>query len=77
MKATWVFGTMIEELHGGFEKLPDYRTGENTQYEIKDAAMGGYSIFFAQSASILAYQGMMAESKGRSNLQNLFRRFNT
>ena len=29
MKGTWVFETMIEELHGGFEKLPDYRTGEN------------------------------------------------
>ena len=39
MKGTWVFDTIVEEPHGCSEKLPDYRTGENTQYEIKDAAL--------------------------------------
>ena len=56
-----------------FEKLPDYRTGENTQYEIKDAALSAFGVFFAQAASFLAYQGLMAENKGGSKLQNLFR----
>ena len=35
--------------------------------------MGAFSVFYTQSASFLAYQRIMAESKGRSNLQNLFR----
>ena len=73
MKGTWVFDTIVEELHGCFKKLPDYRTGENTQYEIKDAALSAFGVFFAQSASFLAYQRLMAENKGSSNLQNLFR----
>jgi hypothetical protein len=73
MKGKWVFDELVEELHGCFERLPDYRTGENTQYEIKDAALGAFSVFFAQEASFLSYQRKMAEGKGQSNLQNLFR----
>ena len=73
MKGTWVFDTIVEELHGCSEKLPDNRTGENTQYEIKDAALSAFGVFFAQAASFLGYQGLMAENKGGSNLQNLFR----
>lgn len=73
MKGKWVFDTIVEELHSCFEVLPDYRTGENIQYEIKDAALGAFSVFFAQEASFLSYQRKMVEGKGRSNLQNLFR----
>ena len=73
MKGTWVFDTIVEELHGCSEKLPDYRTGENTHYEIKDAALSAFGVFFAQAASFLGYQRLMAENKGGSNLQNLFR----
>ena len=73
MKGTWVFDTIVEELHGCSEKLPDNRTGENTKYEIKDAALSAFGVFFAQAASFLGYQGLMAENKGGSNLQNLLR----
>ena len=73
MKGTWVFDTIVEELHGCSEKLPDNRTGENTQYEIKDGALSACGVFFTQAASFLGYQGLMAENKGGSNLQNLFR----
>ena len=73
MKGTWVFDTIVEELHGCSEKLPDNRTGENTQYEIKDAVLSSFGVFFAQAASFLAYQRLMAENKGGNNLQNLFR----
>lgn len=72
MKASKVFDELVEELHRSFEKLPEYRTGENTQYEIKDAALSAFGIFFTQSRSFLAYQRMMEERKGKSNVSSLF-----
>ncbi len=72
MKRGKIFDKIIKELSSCFEKLPDQRRGKNTQYEIQDAAVGALGIFFTQSASFLAYQRLMEEKKGRSNLQNLF-----
>ena len=56
---------MISELDDCFTRLPDYREGVNTQYEIKDAAMSAFGIFFTQSSSFLAYQRLMEEGKGK------------
>ena len=39
----------------------------------RDAALSAFGVFFAQAASFLGYQRLMAENKGSSNLQNLFR----
>jgi hypothetical protein len=72
MKASKIFDKFVEELQGCFEKLPDYRTGENMRYEIKDAAMSAFGVFFTQSASFLAYQRLMEEAKGKSNVHSLF-----
>jgi hypothetical protein len=72
MKASKIFDEMVEGLHRSFEKLPDYRTGENIRYEIKDAALSAFGIFFTQSTSFLAYQRMLAERKGRRNVGSLF-----
>jgi hypothetical protein len=72
MKGTQIFDEFVEGLQSCFEKLPDYRTGENKQYEIKDAAMSAFGIFFTQSASFLAYQRLMEEAKGKSNVHGLF-----
>jgi hypothetical protein len=59
----------IKEAAGGF---PDLRTGKNTQYEMEDAAMGAFSVFFTQSPSFLGYQQEMKRHKGRSNAESLF-----
>jgi len=72
MKGTQIFDEIVEELLGCFEKLPDKRRGENTQYEIKDGAMSAFGIFFTQSSSFLAYQRLMEEAKGKSNVHSLF-----
>ena len=72
MKASKIFDELVKELQRAFEKLPDHRTGENTQYEIKDAALSAFGIFFTQSASFLAYQRLMETAKGQSNVQSLF-----
>ena len=53
-------------------QLQDHRKGQNTQYELQDAGLGAFSVFFTQSASFLAHQLAMKLSKGRSNAESLF-----
>jgi len=72
MKDNQIFDELVEELQSCFERLPDHRKGENTQYEIKDAAVSAFGVFFTQSASFLAYQRLIEEVKGKSNVQSLF-----
>ncbi|MGE5603593.1 MAG: ISNCY family transposase [Nitrososphaerales archaeon] len=52
--------------------LPDYRTGPQRVYEIADAALGAFAVFFTQSPSFLAYQRDMQRRKGHNNAQSLF-----
>lgn len=63
---------LIKELKLVLEGFPDLRTGNNVQYEIADAGMGAFSVFFTQCASFLEYQEEMKRLKGRSNAENLF-----
>jgi hypothetical protein len=42
-------------------------------YEIKDAAVSAFGVFFTQSQSFLAYQRMIEQAKGKSNAQSIFR----
>lgn len=72
MRASTIFDELMTELQRSFERLPDHRTGENTRYAIKDAALSAFGIFFTQSRSFLAYQRMIEERKGRSNVSSLF-----
>jgi len=53
-------------------RLPDYRTGPQRIYEMADAALGAFAVFFTQSPSFLAYQRDMQRRKGRNNAQSLF-----
>ena len=63
---------LIKRIREAASEFPDLRTGMNTQYEIEDAAMGAFSVFFTQSPSFLAYQTEMKREKGRSNAEGLF-----
>jgi hypothetical protein len=72
MRASTIFDELMTELQRSFERLPDHRTGENTRYAIQDAALSAFGIFFTQSRSFLAYQRMIAERKGTSNVSSLF-----
>jgi hypothetical protein len=72
MKPSQIYDELIKEIQESLERLPDHRTGENTRYEIKDAAVSAFGIFFTQSASFLAYQRLMEKAKGKSNVQSLF-----
>jgi hypothetical protein len=67
------FDELVSLFHQRLEQLPDHRQGgNNTRYEIKDAALGALAVFFTQSPSFLAYQKKMEETKGQSNATTLF-----
>lgn len=63
---------LIKELEQVFEQIPEHRTGTNSQYELADAGMGAFSIFFTQCPSFLARQQELKLLKGRSNAEKLF-----
>jgi hypothetical protein len=74
-------GTMFEELRierlvdrikQSFGKFCDVRTGQNTQYDMVDAGMGAFSVFFTQSASFLAHQEDLKRRTGQCNAESLF-----
>jgi hypothetical protein len=72
MTEALAFDELVQALHHQLAALPDSRTGKNTQYTIKDAALGAFAVFFTQSPSFLASQRMMQQAKGRSNAESLF-----
>jgi hypothetical protein len=56
-----------------WQDLPDHRkASNNTRYQIADAAIGAFSVFFMQSASFLAHQRDIKKRKGRDNVSRLF-----
>ena len=63
---------LIELLSEQLYDLPDKRTGENTKYEVKEAVMAAFSVFFTQSGSFLENQRIMKENKGKNNAKSLF-----
>jgi hypothetical protein len=66
------FNRLLAILDRTFTRLPDLRTGRNSIYSMRDAAMAGFSVFFMQSPSFLAHQEVMQETKGHSNAGSLF-----
>lgn len=72
MKPTLQFDQLVSYLKVQFLLLPDARIGSNTTYQIQDAALSAFSVFFTQSPSFLAYQKDMQETKGKNNAGSLF-----
>jgi len=66
------FQEMVNFARQSLGKVPDYRTGKNTQYEIADAGLGAFSVFYMQAPSFLAHQQDMQKRKGQNNAQSLF-----
>jgi hypothetical protein len=72
MTAPLQFDALVQTLHTRLDQLPDVRRGKNTQYSIKDAALGAFAVFFTQSPSFLAHQQTLHHAKGVSNAERLF-----
>jgi hypothetical protein len=66
------FDALVHALHDLLAHLPDPRRGKNTQYEIKDAVLAAFAVFFTQSPSFLAHQLSLRQAKGLSNAERLF-----
>ena len=64
--------TLIDQLRQSFASLPDARTGKNTTYDMLDAGLSAFSVFFMQSPSFLAHQEAMQKASGHSNAETLF-----
>jgi hypothetical protein len=63
---------MLAGVVRSLESAPEQRKGSNTQYEIVDAGLGAFDVFFLQSPSFLAYQRHMEKRQGRNNAKSLF-----
>ena len=52
---------------------PDARKpNNNTKYQVADAILAGFSVFFMQSSSFLAHQRFIQQKQGRNNATSLF-----
>ena len=64
---------MMHRFQESWQGLPDYRKpNNNTRYEIRDAAISAFSVFFMQLPSFLAHQRDMQQRKGKDNVVTLF-----
>ena len=48
------------------------KAGNNTTYQVEDAVIAAFSVFFTQSPSFLDHQRLMKSSKGKDNAESLF-----
>lgn len=63
----------LEKLGEISQRLADERAGHHNQkYEMGDAVLGAFSVFFTQSSSFLAHQRDMARRKGSNNAASIF-----
>jgi len=63
---------LIDKIKEVVNAHPDTRRGNNLIYQLRDAVLGAFAVFFMQSPSFLAQQQIMQEEQGRSNAQSLF-----
>lgn len=63
---------LLKRLEQALDEFPDGRTGKNTRYDLPNAGLGAFSVFFTQTASFLAHQRALKLAKGRSNAERLF-----
>ena len=67
------FSTLLGMLESAIRSFPDRRTGTNTTYSIRDAALSGFSVFFMQCPSFLSHQELMQQEKGNNNAHTVFK----
>ena len=63
---------MLSMLKDNLAGMRDHRRGKNTRYEIADAGLAAFGVFFMQSPSFLAHQRDMQRRKGQNNASSVF-----
>ena len=66
------FTVLLQFLEDSIRDFPDVRKGKNTVYEIRDAVLSAFSVFFMQCPSFLAHQNAMQTTKGKNNAETIF-----
>ncbi len=66
------FAVLLQFLEDSIWDFPDIRKGKNTVYEIRDAVLSAFSVFFMQCPSFLAHQKAMQTTKGKNNASTIF-----
>lgn len=67
--------SLMNEIRTVFSELPDSRkvsTSNNLKYDVTDAVLSAFSVFFTQSPSFLDYQVRMQKECGKNNAQSIF-----
>ena len=63
---------IMSQFRAQWQNAPDTRKpNNNTQYQIMDAIVAAFSVFFMQSRSFLTHQRLLQTKKGRSNANTL------
>ena len=66
--------SLTDKIRKTFGQFTDIRQGgANQQYEVSDAALSAFSVFFTQSPSFLDAQTRVEQGGGKSNAQTIFR----
>lgn len=69
--ATLEIAELMQFLRSSLHDLPDERKpGNNTKYQVEDAVMAAFSVFFTQSPSFLDHQRLMKSNKGKDNAES-------
>ncbi len=67
------FIALLEHLNRAILGIKDPRLASNaTKYNVRDAVLGAFSMFFMQSESFLEHQRHMDSNQGKSNATTLF-----
>ena len=66
------FAVLLQFLEDSIWDFPDIRKRRNIVYEIRDAVLSAFSVFFMQCPSFLAYQKAMQTTKGKNNAETIF-----
>jgi hypothetical protein len=65
--------SLLVYLEEAIEEISDPRKASNgTKYDLRDAVLAAFSMFFMQSESFLEHQRQMESHHGKSNAQTLF-----
>ncbi len=66
------FSELMRLLRASLAQIPEHRRGANGHYEIADAGLAAFAVFFMQEPSFLAYQTNMQVQHGHNNAKSLF-----
>ena len=66
------FSALLGMLRESLAEVSEHRRGQNGHYEIADAGLAAFAVFFMQSPSFLSYQQDMERRRDRNNARSLF-----